>query len=213
MEILLLAAVLSTSFILFAAGAEHVAGQATFRSRIQTHRLFGARAVRLAGAVLPVLELLVSIGAFWSVATASRSLLLVSLLLQTALFFSFAGYLVMVVRAGNGGVPCGCGPAEVPVGRSAIARAIGLGVLSCVSAVSLVAFGVQALTIRADGRGLLAGAAGFVFAVLLVILAPARRLEPNSGPDDADRTSAQVADASHSSHSHHPPDAMMIGTA
>jgi len=205
-ELLILACVLSTSLILLAAGAEHVAGQAKLRSRMLMHRLLGSRGIRWAGAGLAALEVLVAIGSFWSVATSSRAGLVASLLLQTALYWSFAGYLVMVVRAGNAGVPCGCGPAEVPVGRPAIARAIGLGVLSCVSAVSVTAIDLESLTIRVDARGLLACAAGFTLAILLVILPAARRVESLPSP----RRAHESSDRSNPANT---PDPMMIGSA
>jgi hypothetical protein len=187
-ELLILVCLLSTSLVLFAAGVEHVAGRAKLRSRMLTHQVLGPRGVTLASVGLSVLELVVATGSLWFVATSSRSGLGAALLLQTVLFWSFAGYLVMVVRAGNAGVPCGCGPAEVPVGRSAIARAIGLGILSCASAVSVSAFDLESLTIRANASGLLACAASFTLAILLVILAPARRLEPLTGPRNVPET-------------------------
>jgi hypothetical protein len=205
-ELLVLVFVLSTSLILFVAGAEHAARQANLRSRLRMQQLLGLRAVRSVSVGLPVLELLAASGCFWSVATSSRSGLVVSLVAQTALYWSFAGYLMMVLRAGNAGVPCGCGPAEVPVGRSATARATGLGVLSCASAVSVTAFDLGPLTVRADARGLLACVAGLTLAILLVILAPTRRLEPlpashrvpgNGDPSSTDKT----------------PDPVMIGSA
>ncbi len=178
MDLLILVAVLSTSLVLVASGVEHAAGQARFRSRLADHHVLGFRGVRSVGAALPVLELMVAAGAFWAVATSSRTGLVTALLVQTVLYLSFAGYLALVVKAGNAGVPCGCGPAEVPVGRSAIARAVGLGALSGASAVVIGAYALGPIHLRADVRGLLAGAAGFTLAVLLVILAPARRLEP-----------------------------------
>lgn len=193
MDLLILAFVLSTSLILLAAGAEHLVTHPTLRSRMRMHHVLGPRGVRWASTALPVLELLAAVGTFWSVATSSRAGLVASLLLQTALFWAFAGYLVMVVRAGNAGVPCGCGPAELPVGRSATARAVGLGVVSLVSAVGLMALDLGSVTIGLDARGLLAGAAGFTLAILLVILAPARRMEALTNPDDVSRDRDQPA--------------------
>lgn len=182
MELLILVAVLSTSLILLASGAEHAVRRATFRSRMANHHVLGSRGVRVAGAALPVLEVLVAAGTLWAVATSHRAGLVAALLLQTTLYGAFAGYLAMVVRAGHAGVPCGCGPADVPVGRPAIARAAGLGALPGVSLVLLGAVPLGPVALGADARGLLAGAAGFTFAVLLVILAPARRLEPLRTP-------------------------------
>ena len=190
MELLVLVAVLSTSLILLASGAGHAAGPATFRSRMTHHHVLGSRGVRWAAAVVPVLEVTAGAGALWAVLAPSRAGLVAALLLQTALFGAFAGYLALAVRTGNAGVPCGCGPAEVPVGSPAIARAAGLGALPGVSVVILGALSLSSLplgpvALRADARGLLAGAAGCTFAVLLMILAPARRLEPLTPPRSA----------------------------
>jgi hypothetical protein len=49
--------------------------------------------------------------------------------------------------------------------------------LSGASAAGVAALDPDAVALHADARGLLAAAAGLTFAVLLVILAPARRLE------------------------------------
>jgi hypothetical protein len=205
-EVLILVGVLTTSLILLAAGAEHVAGRAMLRSRLRVHQVLGAGGIRSVSAGLPVLELLVAVSAFLSVATSSRPGLVASLLLQTALYWSFAGYLVMVVRAGNAGAPCGCGLAEAPVGGSAIARAIGLGVLSCASAVSSAVVDLNSTTVRPDARGVLTCVAGFTLAVLLMILPSARRLEPPSRP----HAGPHPSDPSNPGNT---PEPMMIGSA
>jgi hypothetical protein len=184
-ELFVLVSILSTSLILLAAGIQHLAANATFRSRLRAHGVAGPRAGQVIGAGLPVLEVLVAAATFAAVATANSTGLIAFLLVQAALYLAFAGYLARVVRAGNAGVPCGCGPAEVPVGRSAIARAIGLGLLSGASAAGVAALDAGAVALHADARGLLAAAAGLTFAILLVILASARRLEATEPrPDD-----------------------------
>ena len=177
MDLFVLVSILSTSLILLAAGVQHLTGQATFRSRLRAHGVAGVRTGRVISAGLPVLEVLVAAGTLGAVATSSRTGLIAGSLAQALLYLSFAGYLARVVREGNTGVPCGCGPAEVPVGRSAIARAIWLGLLSGASAAGVAALDPGAVALHADARGLLAAAAGLTFAILLVILASARRLE------------------------------------
>ena len=180
MDLFALVSVLSTSLILLAAGAQHLFTHTVLRSRLAAHGVAGPLAGRVISTGLPALEVLVAGLTFWAVATASRTGLIVGLLAQTLLFLAFAGYLAQVVRVGNAGVPCGCGPAEVPVGRGAIARAIGLGVLAGVAAIGVTVLDPGTVALHADVRGLLAATAGFTFAILLVILASARRMEAPS---------------------------------
>jgi hypothetical protein len=181
-ELVVLVAILATSLILGAAGAEHVARQSKLRSRMRTHGVLGPRAVGVVSTVLPVLELLGGLGAVWFVVTSGRFGIIASLVVQTALYWLFAGYLVLVVRAGNAGLPCGCGVAEAPAGGSAIVRAIALGVVSCSSAASLITFGLDSVSIRANAQGLLAITASLSISVLLTILPSARRIEPTTRP-------------------------------
>jgi hypothetical protein len=57
--------------------------------------------------------------------------------------------------------------------------------LSGASAAGVAALDAGAVALHADARGLLAAAAGLTFAILLVILASARRLEATEPrPDD-----------------------------
>ena len=184
MNLPILVAALSTSLILLAAGAEHVVAQGKLRSSLRVHGLFGPRGIGPVVIALPALELITAAGALGSVAVANQNWLVASLTLQTVLFGSFAGYLAMVMRAGKAGVPCACGLAEVPVGRAAVARAGGLALLSAVCALGATTAAAP-LTLPQGADALVTGLAAVTFAVLLVILASARRVEPSTTDQQA----------------------------
>lgn len=188
MDILVLVSVLSPSLVLLSAGAQHLAKRSTLRSRMAAHGVLAPRSIAAVVVTLPLMELLIAAGVIYFLGVSSRSGLIASLVLQAVMYSSLAAYLVVVVRGGNAGVPCGCGVGEAPVGGPVIARAIVLGLLSATAAIGVGLLG-QTLTVGLDTRGLLSVTAGLTLAILLVILVPARRLEASADRPDTPGTS------------------------
>ncbi len=120
------------ALVLLASGLGHLARTAETAHETAAHGVLPARWTRGLAVLLPVLEL------------ALGGLLLVGLLAPTtplargaslaaaALFAGFAGYLLLVLRRGAGGLPCACGVGGAPLGGWSVVRAGGLAVLALV---------------------------------------------------------------------------------
>ncbi len=165
---------MTTSLLLVASGIAHVRPGAALHADLAAHRILPWATT--ASVALPAAELV--LGTFALVALAGRLhvLLVATLVAQAATFTAFAGYLTIVVRAGRGGLPCGCGLPDVPVGPGAIGRAAALALVAAAAALEVARSGSSSTGAPSLGDVALVTVAGATLALLAAVVQPARQL-------------------------------------
>ena len=170
-SLLVLSLALAASLLLVAAGAGHLRRPVASAAALAAH---GLPAGRRATAALGVVEVVLGTAATLLALAGPASALRVALAAQSALYVLVTVHLVRVLRGGRGGVPCGCGLPEVPVGAGVAVRAAVLAGAS-LAGLAWSESGGGAAVLRDPGLALVAAAAP-TLALLLAVVPPARRL-------------------------------------
>jgi hypothetical protein len=177
--LLALTGALAASVLLLAAGVAHVRRPGLLAAHLAAHAAprgsAGGGAPPAAALALGVFELGTGTAGVVAAGLGARTPVVAVLGVQTVLYAAFAAHLLRVLAAGGGGLPCGCGLPEVPVGQGAAARAAGLGLLSATGA-AWAAIAWQSPLDADAGSVLLLVVAAPTLALLLAVVQPARRL-------------------------------------
>ncbi|OLF19124.1 MauE/DoxX family redox-associated membrane protein [Actinophytocola xanthii] len=120
-------------FVLVVAVAERVRAPGALPFALAVHGIVPRHAVRPVAGAVTAAEVAVAAALLVGLVRASGSLTATALAVAAALFAGYGGYSRHVARSGRGG-PCGCGGAEVPMGRWVMVRAVTLAALAAFAA-------------------------------------------------------------------------------